>query len=93
MEQFVCTNCGYNMVGYYPKRCPFCNASRDKFITSEECSKRYSVKKYCVTDDITCLTSVPRFWYEHVAYRVIIGDECVWIDCPSCFDASLEPTD
>jgi hypothetical protein len=72
MEQFVCTNCGYNMVGYYPKRCPFCNASRDQFITSEECSKRYSVKKYCVTDDITCLISVLRLGYEQQRIELLL---------------------
>ncbi|MEE9605187.1 MAG: MBL fold metallo-hydrolase, partial [Candidatus Scalindua sp.] len=39
-EQYVCTVCGFNMVGYYPDECPFCGALREKLITSEECAAR-----------------------------------------------------
>jgi len=42
-EQYVCTVCGFNMVGYHPDFCPFCDAPKEKFITSEECSARFIV--------------------------------------------------
>ncbi|MCX9011866.1 MAG: hypothetical protein OIN66_12175 [Candidatus Methanoperedens sp.] len=42
-EQYVCTVCGYNMAGYLPDNCPFCGATKDRFITSQECSARYGV--------------------------------------------------
>ena len=32
-EQYVCLVCGFNMVGYYPDKCPFCGVSKEEFIT------------------------------------------------------------
>lgn len=92
-EQFVCTVCGYNMVGYLPANCPFCGATRDKFITSQECSARYKVIETPVTEDVSRLNSYPALGLEHAAYRIRTGDKTYWIDCPSCFDKMLAPMD
>ncbi|MGZ4995667.1 MAG: rubredoxin-like domain-containing protein, partial [Methylobacter sp.] len=43
MEQWVCTTCGYNMIGDCPDTCPFCGAHRDKFLSWEEAEKNYRV--------------------------------------------------
>ncbi len=92
-EQYVCTVCGFNMVGYYPDHCPFCGAPREKFITSEECSARFKVKGTPVNGKVTRLNSVPTLGLEHAAYRVETGGKTLWIDCPSCFDTSLKRAD
>lgn len=92
-EQFVCTVCGYNMVGYLPDRCPFCGAPKEKFITSEECSARYSVVETQVTDHVSRLNSTPRLGLEHAAYRIRTNDRSFIIDCPSCFDIDLAGMD
>ncbi|MEE9605469.1 MAG: MBL fold metallo-hydrolase [Candidatus Scalindua sp.] len=92
-EQYVCTVCGFNMVGYYPDKCPFCGASKEKFITSEECSARFNVKAFPVNEKVTRLNSVPSLGLEHSAYRVETNNKTYWIDCPSSFDNSLKPTD
>ncbi len=92
-EQYVCTVCGFNMVGHYPSHCPFCGAPRDKYITAEECSRLYSVEGRKITSRVTQLLSVPRLGYEHAAYRLEADNKIFWIDCPSCFDQSLEPVD
>ncbi|MBU4139949.1 MAG: hypothetical protein KJ729_08495 [Euryarchaeota archaeon] len=42
LEQYVCTECGYNMAGYLPDNCPFSEASKDKFITSQEFTTPHS---------------------------------------------------
>ncbi|MEJ2251502.1 MAG: MBL fold metallo-hydrolase [Candidatus Lokiarchaeota archaeon] len=42
-EQYVCEVCGFNIIGYYPSRCPFCGASNENFITAKECSEKYIV--------------------------------------------------
>ncbi len=92
-EQYVCTVCGFNMVGYYPERCPFCGAPREKFITSEECSARFKVKGTPVKEKVTRLNSVPPLGLEHAAYRIDTNGKVFWIDCPSSFDRSLIPMD
>ncbi len=92
-EQYVCTVCGYNMVGYYPDVCPFCGAARENFITAEECSARYRVESTPVNQKVTRLNSVPALGLEHAAFRVKTAGKIVWIDCPSSFDSNLEAPD
>lgn len=92
-EQYVCTVCGYNMVGYHPDFCPFCGAQKEKFITSEECSSRFKVEGTFVNEKVTRLNSVPALGLEHAAYRIETGGKSFWIDCPSCFDKGLKPMD
>ncbi len=92
-EQYVCTVCGYNMIEHYPLNCPFCGAPQDKFITAEECSEKYRVEGKNFAPGVTQLRSQPRLGYEHAAYRVEAESKTFWIDCPSCFDASLEAVD
>ena len=92
-NQYVCTVCGFNMVGYYPEYCPFCGAHQRNFITSEECSARYKVQGTRVNDKVTSLRSVPSLGLEHAAYRIETNGSAYWIDCPSCFDASLDPVE
>lgn len=92
-EQYVCTACGFNMIGFYPKRCRFCGATRDHFLTVEECSGQFKVESIPVTSKITQLNSVPVLGIEHAAYRIETGEKRIWIDCPSSFDRTLEPVD
>ncbi len=92
-EQYVCTACGFNMIGYYPENCPFCGAPREKFLTSEECSTKFKVKGTPVKEKVTRLNSVPALGLEHAAYRIERGTRAFWIDCPSSFDKSLKPAD
>ena len=92
-EQYVCIVCGFNMVGYHPDKCPFCGASKDNFITSEECSASFSVKSFPVNEKITRLNSVPPLGLEHSAYRIEANNKVYWIDCPSSFAKSLKPMD
>ncbi|TVM03299.1 MAG: MBL fold metallo-hydrolase [Candidatus Brocadia sp. WS118] len=92
-EQYVCTVCGFNMVGYYPDFCLFCGAPKGKFITSAECSARYKVMGTPVNKKVTRLNSVPPLGFEHAAYRIETGGKAFWVDCPSCFDKSLQPAD
>ena len=92
-EQYVCTVCGFNMVGYHPANCPFCGASQEKFLTSEECSARHRVESTPVTARVTRLNSVPPLGIEHAAYRLETAGQTYWIDCPSSFDRRLHPTD
>ncbi len=92
-EQYVCLVCGYNMVGYHPEKCPFCGASKKKFITSEECSASFSVQGFTVNEKVTRLNSVPSLGLEHSAYRIETTKKTYWIDCPSSFDNRLKPVD
>ena len=92
-EQYVCIVCGFNMVDYYPDKCPFCGAAREKFLTSEECSASFEVKGFPVNEKVTRLNSVPSLGLEHSAYRVETNDKVYWIDCPSSFDNNLIPMD
>ncbi|MGE5800330.1 MAG: MBL fold metallo-hydrolase, partial [Syntrophaceae bacterium] len=92
-EQYVCLVCGFNMIGFHPDRCPFCGASARHFITAAECSSRFEVVSTPVNGKVTRLNSRPALGIEHAAYRIETGRGACWIDCPSCFDASLEQTD
>lgn len=92
-NQYVCTVCGFNMVGYYPEYCPFCGAHQRNFITSEECSAKYKVQGTRVNDKVTSLRSVPSLGLEHAAYRIETNGTTYWIDCPSCFDETLDPVE
>lgn len=92
-QQLVCTACGFNMVRFHPKRCRFCGATPDHFLSAEACSEIYQVQSISVNKRVTQLKSFPPLGYEHAAYRVDTGDAVVWIDCPSSFDASVVPMD
>lgn len=92
-QQWVCTVCGYNMIGEMPDVCPFCGVSHDRFVTWDEAERTYKVTPYRVNDYVTQLLSVPRLGYEHAAYRLETQDGAVWIDCPSAFNSDLEPVE
>lgn len=89
-EQYVCTVCGYNMVGYHPHQCPFCGARDNTFITAQRCSDTYHVQTIPVSDHVSRLKSVPELGIEHSAYRIETPEKVYWIDCPSCFDTHLD---
>ena len=91
--QFVCTVCGFNMIENLPDNCPFCGASKENFITAERCSQKYSIKESIVKESVTRLNSYPHLGLEHSAYCIKIGDNNIWIDCPSTFSKDLEPMD
>jgi len=91
--QYVCLVCGFNMVGYHPAKCPFCNAPRETFITSEECSERFKVEGFPVNKNVSRLNSIPSLGLEHSAYRIETDKKTYWIDCPSSFDNRLKPMD
>ncbi len=92
-KQYVCKVCGYNLIGYYPNRCPFCGALRENFISSEECSQNYKIIKFKVNNKIERLNSFPSLGLEHAAYSIEIDNKLIWIDCPSTFKANLERMD
>lgn len=92
-EQYVCTVCGFNIIGHFPERCPFCGALNTKFITAEVCSENYKVLQTKVTDKIFRLNSTPSLGLEHTAYSVKVDDQIIWIDCPSTFNNSFEKID
>ncbi|MBI2934175.1 MAG: MBL fold metallo-hydrolase [Chloroflexi bacterium] len=79
------------MVGYLPDYCPFCGASKQNFLTAEECSTRFTVVSTPVNDRVSRLNSVPALGFEHAAYRIETTGGPVWVDCPSCFDDRLQP--
>jgi len=90
VEQYVCKVCGFNIIGYHPDRCPFCGATSENFITTEDCSKKYEVVSYKVSNKIKRLNSVPSLGLEHAAYSIKIDSSIIWIDCPSTFKADLD---
>jgi hydroxyacylglutathione hydrolase len=92
-RQWVCTTCGYNMMGEMPDICPFCGAHHHKFVMGENAEQIYRVTPHPVNDYVTQLLSVPRLGFEHAAYRIETEDGAVWIDCPSAFNRDLEPVD
>ena len=92
-KQWVCTTCGYNMIGEMPGVCPFCGAHHHKFVMGENAEQIYRVTPHRVNDYVTQLLSVPRLGFEHAAYRIETEDGAVWIDCPSAFNRDLEPVD
>lgn len=90
-QQWVCTVCGYNMIGEMPEVCPFCRAHHHTFVSWEISEQTYRVTPHRVNDYVTQLKSVPRLGMEHAAYRLETDDGAVWIDCPSAFNRDLKP--
>ncbi|MGZ8945566.1 MAG: rubredoxin-like domain-containing protein [Methylococcaceae bacterium] len=88
-QQWVCLQCGYNMIGGMPDSCPFCGASHDRFMTWDAVEKTYRVTAYAVNDVVSQLLSAPKLGYEHAAYRVETETGAVWIDSPSAFNREL----
>jgi hydroxyacylglutathione hydrolase len=92
-NQYICLNCGYNMVNFYPDSCPFCGSSNTNFITAEEGSLNYRILSSKVNDKVTRLNSYPQIGFEHSAYCIEVKGKHIWIDCPSIFSKDLEPMD
>jgi hydroxyacylglutathione hydrolase len=90
-QQWVCLQCGYNMIGEMPDICPFCGAHHDRFMAWDEAEKTYRVTSYAVNDVVSQLLSVPKLGLEHAAYRVETEQGAVWIDSPSAFNRDLAP--
>ena len=92
LPQWVCLQCGYNMIGEMPDVCPFCGARHDRFLDWEAAEKQFRVTGFPVNDDVTQFLSVPKLGYEHAAYRIEADNgAAVWIDAPSAFNRDLEP--
>ncbi|WP_230874823.1 MBL fold metallo-hydrolase [Methylomonas sp. LL1] len=91
MLQWVCLQCGYNMIGEMPDVCPFCGASHDRFMAWDAAEKTYCVTSHAVNDTVSQLLSVPKLGLEHAAYRVETETGAVWIDSPSAFNRDLAP--
>lgn len=92
-EQWVCLQCGYNMIGEMPDICPFCGARHDRFMAWNQAEKTYRVTSHAVNDVVSQLLSAPKLGLEHAAYRVETGQGAVWIDSPSAFNRDLAPVD
>ena len=90
-KQWVCLQCGYNMIGAMPEVCPFCGAYHDQFLPWDEAETKFHVTGYTINNDVTQLLSVPKLGYEHVAYRIETAEGAVWIDSPSAFNRGLAP--
>jgi len=93
IEQYVCKVCGFNIIGHYPPNCPFCGASKDNFITAEDCSRDYNVVKTKVSENVLRLNSFPSLGLEHTAYCIKTRNQIIWIDCPSTFSENIERMD
>ncbi|TXT57094.1 MAG: hypothetical protein BAJALOKI1v1_1880002 [Promethearchaeota archaeon] len=93
VEQYVCTVCGYNMVGYHPENCPFCGASKTKFISAEQCTSEYDIEVIEISKEVARLNSTPSLGLEHAAYRIDTGKKRFWIDCPSTFKKEVDTMD
>lgn len=89
--QWVCLECGYNMIGEMPDVCPFCGARHDRFLPWDTVEKQFRVTGTPVSEGVTQLLSVPKLGYEHAAYRIETEQGGVWIDAPSAFNRDLEP--
>ncbi len=92
-NQWVCLQCGYNMIGTMPDVCPFCGAYHDQFLPWNEAETKYHVTEYTINNDVSQLLSVPKLGYEHAAYRIETAEGAVWIDSPSAFNRGLAPVD
>ncbi|MGY6274299.1 rubredoxin-like domain-containing protein [Methylomonas sp. MgM2] len=92
-RQWVCLQCGYNMIGDMPDVCPFCGAKHDRFMAWDEAEKTFRVTPTPVNSYTTQLLSVPKLGLEHAAYRVETAAGAVWIDAPSAFNRDLTPVD
>jgi hypothetical protein len=90
-QQWVCLQCGYNMIGEMPDVCPFCGARHDRFMPWDEAEKHYRVSAYAINAYVSQLLSVPKLGYEHAAYRIETEEGAVWIDSPSAFNRDLAP--
>lgn len=90
-QQWVCLQCGYNMIGEMPDVCPFCGATHDCFMAWDKAEQTYHVTPHAVNDSVSQLLSVPKLGLEHAAYRIETKAGAVWIDCPSAFNRSLVP--
>lgn len=90
-QQWVCLECGYNMIGEMPDVCPFCGATHDRFMVWDEAEKTYRVTSHQVNHFVDQLLSVPKLGLEHAAYRVETEAGAVWIDSPSAFNRELAP--
>ncbi len=90
-QQWVCLQCGYNMIGEMPDVCPFCGARHDQFMAWDEAEKTYHVTAHPVNDVVSQLLSVPKLGLEHAAYCIETPDGAVWIDSPSAFNRNLAP--
>jgi len=84
MQQWVCLQCGYNMIGEMPDVCPFCGAKHDRFMTWDEVEKTYQVTAYPVNDTVSQLLSVPKLGLEHAAYRIETEAGAVWMPNTAC---------
>lgn len=93
MPQWVCLECGYNMIGEMPDICPFCGASHDQFMPWDEVEQKYRVTAHDINKDVSQLLSVPKLGLEHAAYRIETPDGNVWIDSPSAFNRDLNTVD
>ena len=91
IQQSVCLQCGYNMIGGLPEVCPFCGARHDQFMAWDEVEKTYHVTTYAVNEVVSQLLSVPKLGLEHAAYRIETKEGAVWIDSPSAFNRNLAP--
>lgn len=91
--QWVCLQCGYNMIGEMPEICPFCGARHDRFMPWDAAETAYRVTGRSVNDSVRQLLSVPKLGLEHAAYRVETEFGAVWIDSPSAFNRDLKPVD
>ncbi|MDD1622178.1 MAG: MBL fold metallo-hydrolase [Methylococcaceae bacterium] len=91
IQQWVCLQCGYNMIGNMPDVCPFCGAKHDRFMAWDEAEKTYHVTAHAVNDTVSQLLSVPKLGLEHAAYRIETEAGAVWIDSPSAFNRGLAP--
>jgi hypothetical protein len=91
IRQWVCLQCGYNMIGEMPDECPFCGAHHDRFMTLHQVEDSYRVNSIPVNDYVSQLLSVPKLGLEHAAYRVETGSVPVWIDSPAAFNHDLPP--
>ncbi|MFW9968979.1 MAG: rubredoxin-like domain-containing protein [Candidatus Odinarchaeota archaeon] len=92
-KQYVCLNCGYNMINFYPEVCPFCGAPSENFITAEKAFQNYKILITKVNDKVSRLNSYPSIGLEHSAYCLKTQGKNIWIDCPSIFNKDLEPMD
>lgn len=88
-QQWVCLQCGYNMIGKMPDVCPFCGARHDRFMAWDEAETTYRVTRHPVNDAVSQWLSVPKLGLEHAAYRIETETAAVWIDSPSAFNRDL----
>ena len=91
--QWVCTVCGYNIIGALPDRCPFCGADSARCEDAGTVSRRYRLKETRVSATVTQLRCAPKLGLEHAAYRIAGDGGIAWIDCPSIFASDQPPAD